>query len=138
MSLKIEEISKFYGKQKAIDRISFSVNSGEIVGILGPNGAGKSTMMKIITGFLHPDEGQVWINGLSNTGNTLDIRREIGYLPENNPLYLDLYVSEYLSLVAGIYHLKGIKSRISEMIALTGLEREKHKKIGALSKGYRQ
>lgn len=138
MSVRIEEISKFYGKQKAIDRISFSVNSGEIIGILGPNGAGKSTMMKIITGFLHPDEGKVWVNGLSNTGNTLEIRRQIGYLPENNPLYLDLYVSEYLSLVAGIYHLKGIKSRISEMIALTGLEREKHKKIGTLSKGYRQ
>jgi ABC-2 type transport system ATP-binding protein len=138
MSLRIEEISKFYGKQKALDRISFSVNSGEIVGILGPNGAGKSTMMKIITGFLHPDEGKVWVNDLSNEGNTLQIRRQIGYLPENNPLYLDLYITEYLSLVAGIYHLKGAKSRINEIIELTGLEREKHKMIGALSKGYRQ
>lgn len=138
MSLRIEELSKFYGNQKALDRISFSVNSGEIVGILGPNGAGKSTMMKIITGFLHPDEGKVLVNGLPNTGNTLEIRRQIGYLPENNPLYLDLYITEYLSLVAGIYHLKGIKSRIKEMIEMTGLEREKHKKIGALSKGYRQ
>src|ERR1035437_10262991 len=98
MSLKIEEISKFYGKQKALDRISFSVNSGEIVGILGPNGAGKSTMMKIITGFLHPDEGKVCVSELSNEGNTLQIRRQIGYLPENNPLYLDLYVTEYLAL----------------------------------------
>jgi len=138
MSLKIEEISKFYGKQKALDRISLSVNSGEIVGILGPNGAGKTTMMKIITGFLHPDEGKVWVNDLSNTGNTLQIRRQIGYLPENNPLYLDLYVTEYLSLVAGIYHLKGAKSLIKQIIELTGLEREKHKMIGALSKGYRQ
>jgi ABC-2 type transport system ATP-binding protein len=138
MSVRLEEISKFYGKQKALDKISFSVNSGEIVGILGPNGAGKSTMMKIITGFLHPDEGKVWVNDLSNTGNTLQIRLQIGYLPENNPLYLDMYVTEYLSLVAGMYHLKGIKTRISEMINLTGLDREKHKKIGSLSKGYRQ
>lgn len=138
MSVRIEGISKFYGKQKALDCVSVSVSSGEIVGLLGPNGAGKSTMMKIVTGFLYPDEGMVWINDLPNTGNTLQIRRQIGYLPENNPLYLDLYVTEYLSLVAGIYHLKGIKSRIAEMIQLTGLEREKHKKIGALSKGYRQ
>jgi len=138
MSVKIEEISKFYGKQKALDRISFSVNSGEIVGILGPNGAGKSTIMKIITGFLHPDEGKVWVNGLPNTGNAIEIRRNIGYLPESNPLYLDLYVTEYLKFVAGIYQLKGVKSRIMEIIELTGLGREKHKKIGALSKGYRQ
>jgi len=138
MSVRIEEISKYYGKQRALDKISFSVNSGEVVGILGPNGAGKSTMMKIITGFLHPDEGKVWVNGLADAGNTLEIRRQIGYLPESNPLYLDLYVTEYLEFVSGIYHLTGIKSRILEMIELTGLGREKSKKIGALSKGYRQ
>ena len=138
MSLWIEGISKFYGNQKALDKISLWVKSGEIVGILGPNGAGKSTMMKIITGFLHPDEGKVWINGMPNMGNTLEIRRQIGYLPENNPLYLDLYVKEYLSFVAGIYHLKKKNERILEIIELTGLGREKHKKIGALSKGYRQ
>lgn len=138
MSVRIEEISKYYGKQRALDKISFSVNSGEVVGILGPNGAGKSTMMKIITGFLHPDEGKVWVNGLADAGNTLEIRRQIGYLPESNPLYLDFYITEYLEFVAGIYHLTGIKSRILEMIELTGLGREKSKKIGALSKGYRQ
>ena len=138
MSLRIEGVSKFYGKQKALDKISFSVNSGEVVGILGPNGAGKSSMMKIIAGFLYPDEGDVWVNEMPNIGNILEIKQQIGYLPENNPLYLDLYVMEYLSFVAGIYHLKGTKDRILEIIQLTGLEREKHKKIGALSKGYRQ
>ena len=138
MSVRVESVTKIYGKQRALDGISFTVNSGEIVGILGPNGAGKSTMMKIITGFLHPEEGTVWINGTLVWGNSLEIRRQIGYLPENNPLYPDLYVSEYLEYVAGIYHLKAVKSHVKEMIGLTGLESEKHKKIGALSKGYRQ
>lgn len=138
MSVRVESVTKIYGKQKALDGVSFTVNSGEIVGILGPNGAGKSTMMKIITGFLHPEEGQVFINDAVVGGNTLEIRRQIGYLPENNPLYLDLYIAEYLEYVAGIYHLKGTQSRVKEMIGLTGLESEKHKKIGALSKGYRQ
>jgi len=138
MSVRLEGISKYYGKEKALDKISFSLDSGEVVGILGPNGAGKSTMMKIITGFLNPDEGIVWINGIPNTGNNLEIKQKIGYLPENNPLYHDLYVMEYLSFVAGLYHLKRKKDRISEIIELTGLGREKHKKIGALSKGYRQ
>jgi ABC-2 type transport system ATP-binding protein len=138
MSVRIEGISKFYGKEKALDNISFSVNSGEVVGILGPNGAGKSTLMKIITGFLSPDDGSVWVNGMPAVGNTLAIKQQIGYLPENNPLYFDLYVKEYLSFVAGLYHLKGIKDRVLQIIELTGLGREKHKKIGALSKGYRQ
>jgi len=138
MSVRVESVTKIYGKQKALDEVSFTVNSGEIVGILGPNGAGKSTMMKIITGFLHPEEGSVWINGAVIGGNALEIRRQIGYLPENNPLYMDLYVAEYLEYVAGIYKLKTGRSRVKEMIGLTGLEPEKHKKIGALSKGYRQ
>jgi ABC-2 type transport system ATP-binding protein len=138
MSIRVESVTKKYGNQKALEDISFSVNSGEIVGFLGPNGAGKSTMMKIITGFLHPDEGSVWINGAIVEGDTLDIRHQIGYLPENNPLYSDLYVTEYLEYVSGIYHLKASKMRVKEMIGLTGLQSEKHKKIGALSKGYRQ
>lgn len=138
MSVRVESVTKVFGNQRALDGISFNVNSGEIVGILGPNGAGKSTMMKIITGFLHPEEGTVWVNGAIIEENTLEIRRQIGYLPENNPLYTDLYVTEYLEYVAGIYHLKTVQSRVKEMIGLTGLQSEKHKKIGALSKGYRQ
>ena len=138
MSIRVDSVTKIYGKQRALNGVSFTVDSGEIVGFLGPNGAGKSTMMKIITGFLHPEEGSVWINGEIIGGNTLNIRRHIGYLPENNPLYPDLYVTEYLEYVAGIYHLKTIQSRVKEIIGLTGLQSEKHKKIGALSKGYRQ
>ncbi len=138
MSVRVESVTKIYGKQRALDNVSFTVNSGEIVGILGPNGAGKSTMMKVITGFLNPDEGLVTVNGSSIGENTVGIRHQIGYLPENNPLYNDLYVTEYLEYAAGIYHLKHTKSRIKEMIGLTGLEPEKHKMIGALSKGYRQ
>ena len=138
MSITLEGISKYYGKEKALDKISFSVDSGEVVGILGPNGAGKSTMMKIITGFLNPDEGVVRINGIAFNGSNLDVKKQIGYLPENNPLYPDLYVMEYLSFVAGLYHLKNKKKRVPEIIELTGLGREKHKMIGALSKGYRQ
>lgn len=138
MSVRTELVTKIYGNQRALDGVSISINSGEIVGILGPNGAGKSTLMKIITGFLHPEEGSVWINGAVVEGSTLENRRQIGYLPENNPLYTDLYVAEYLEYVAGIYRLKNIDSHVKEMIGLTGLENEKHKKIGALSKGYRQ
>jgi ABC-2 type transport system ATP-binding protein len=138
MSVKVESVTKLYGKQKALDNLTFEVNTGEIVGILGPNGAGKSTLMKIITGFLQPEEGNVSINGLVVGSNTLEIKQQIGYLPENNPLYLDLYVAEYLEYVAGIYRVKKVKPRVAEMISLTGLENEKHKKIGALSKGYRQ
>lgn len=138
MSIEINHITKFYGKQKALDDVSFEVRQGEMLGFLGPNGAGKSTLMKIITGFLQADSGKILINGqLAGTEN-LDIRKEIGYLPENNPLYQDLYVPEYLDIVAGFYKIARRKQRVSEMMALTGLEREKHKKIGALSKGYRQ
>ncbi len=138
MSVELESVSKIYGTQKALDGISITVNSGEIVGILGPNGAGKSTMMKIITGFLHPESGIAKVNGLVVGEHSLEIRRQIGYLPENNPLYTDLYIAEYLEYVAGIYRLDSVQSRVKEMIGLTGLELEKHKKIGALSKGYRQ
>lgn len=138
MSVRLEGVSKLYGTQRALDKVSFGVNSSEIVGILGPNGAGKSTMMKIITGSLHPDEGDIWVNELSIFSSSLETRRHIGYLPENNPLYLDLYVREYLKFVAGLYSLRDIKTRISEVIELTGLAKEEHKKIGALSKGYRQ
>jgi len=138
MSVFVESVTKIYGSQRALDRVSFTINSGEIVGILGPNGAGKSTLMKIITGFLHPDAGAVLVNGVDIGENSLDIRRHIGYLPENNPLYSDLYVKEYLEYAAGLYSVKSVRSRIKEMIGMTGLEREQHKKIGALSKGYRQ
>lgn len=138
MSVRLQGISKFYGSQKALDQVSFSIDSGQIVGILGPNGAGKSTMMKIITGFLHQDEGEVWINEVAHAGNTLSGRQQIGYLPESNPLYTDLYISEYLTFVGGLYHIANLRARVAEIIELTGLYKEKHKKIGALSKGYRQ
>lgn len=138
MSVSLKGISKLYGNQRALDEVSFSINSGHITGILGPNGAGKSTMMKIITGFLHQDSGDVWINGVLNAGSTIQGRRQIGYLPESNALYTDLYITEYLEFAGGLYYLENLKNRVSEIIELTGLSKEKHKKIGALSKGYRQ
>ena len=139
MSIQVKEVSKFYGKQKALDNLSFEISDTEVVGFLGPNGAGKSTMMKIITGFLPQSSGDVFVNGLNVMEHSLEIRKQIGYLPENNPLYLDLYVKEYLEYVAGIYKLGSKKKqRVNEMIELTGLGLEQKKKIGALSKGYRQ
>ncbi len=138
MSVQVESVTKTFGKQKALDSVTFSVNSGEIVGILGPNGAGKSTLMKIITGFLHPDAGTIRVNGVLAGGTNREIRRQIGYLPENNPLYLDLYVREYLEHVAGLYRMNSCAARIKEIIDLTGIGIEQHKKIGELSKGYRQ
>ncbi|MGZ2370965.1 gliding motility-associated ABC transporter ATP-binding subunit GldA [Ancylomarina sp. YFZ004] len=139
MSIQVKEVSKFYGKQKALDALSFEISDAEVVGFLGPNGAGKSTMMKIITGFLPQSSGDVFVNGLNVLEHSLEIRKQIGYLPEHNPLYLDLYVKEYLEYVAGIYKLgKNKKKRVDEMIELTGLGLEQKKKIGALSKGYRQ
>ena len=138
MSVETRHIKKLFGKQKALDDVSFSIKKGELVGFLGPNGAGKSTMMKIITGFLAADSGEVTING-QNTGNkNLEIRKNIGYLPENNPLYTDLYVKEFLEITAGFYQLKNKRQRVSEMVEITGLGDEQHKKIRALSKGYRQ
>jgi len=138
MSVETRQITKLFGKQKALDEVSFSINKGELVGFLGPNGAGKSTMMKIITGFLPPDSGEVVVNGQKIESKNLEIRKNIGYLPENNPLYTDLYVKEFLEITAGFYKLKNTKQRVAEMVELTGLGDEQHKKIRALSKGYRQ
>ncbi len=138
MSVQTKSITKLFGSQKALDNVSFDINKGELVGFLGPNGAGKSTMMKIITGFLPPDSGEVLVNGEKVSSENLEIRKNIGYLPENNPLYTDLFVKEFLEITAGFYRLQNKKQRIDEMIALTGLGDEQHKKIGALSKGYRQ
>ena len=138
MSIKAQNVSKLYGSQLALNQVSFKIGSGEIVGFLGPNGAGKSTMMKIITCYLPTNSGQVEVCGLKTTEASLQIRRKVGYLPEHNPLYLDMYVKEYLGFIASIYRLTNKSSRIKEMIGLVGLEREQSKKIGALSKGYRQ
>lgn len=138
MTIRVSQISKFYGTQKVLDNISFEIGTGELVGFLGPNGAGKSTMMKIITGYLSADGGEVEINGEKVETKNIGIRSQIGYLPENNPLYTDLYVREYLEMVAGFYHLPNKKEKVLQMVELTGLKAEQHKKIGALSKGYRQ
>ncbi len=138
MSLKAENITKLYGRQKALDAVSFTINTGEIVGFLGPNGAGKSTMMKIITGFIKQNEGSVFVNNLNTDEHIKEIKRQIGYLPEHNPLYLDMFVKEYLNFIAKIYSVKSYKTKVSEIIEQTGLSREQNKKIGALSKGYRQ
>lgn len=139
MSISVEHVNKFFGSQQALRDVSFTVNSGEIVGLIGPNGAGKSTLMKIICALLAPTSGEVKLNGARITGDSTDIRRLLGYLPENNPLYTDMYVREFLLYVSGLYNL-GNKSddRVREVIRLTGLEPEMHKKIGVLSKGYRQ
>lgn len=138
MSIEVKNLFKYYGEQAAVKDISFNVKSGEIVGFLGPNGAGKSTTMKIITGYISSSEGEVKVCGLPVSVDSLDTRRLIGYLPENNPLYLDMYVKEYLTFVGKIYKVKNIKERVAEMINAVGLEVEQNKRIGALSKGYRQ
>ncbi|MHA3787737.1 gliding motility-associated ABC transporter ATP-binding subunit GldA [Flavobacterium hauense] len=136
MSIEVKDISKSYGEQKALDAVSFSVNKGEIVGFLGPNGAGKSTLMKILTTYLSADTGSALVNGSNVATEEKAVQKSVGYLPEHNPLYLDLYVREYLAFNADVYKVN--KSRIEEVIQLTGLTPEAHKKIGALSKGYRQ
>lgn len=138
MSISVSQVSKQYGTQKALDQVSFEIGTGELVGFLGPNGAGKSTLMKIITGYLSADGGSVVINGETVETKNISIRSQIGYLPENNPLYTDLYVREYLEMVAGFYKLQHKKEQVLKMIELTGLKVEQHKKIGMLSKGYRQ
>lgn len=139
MSVDVIRVSRSYGQQLALNQVSFALKRGEITGFIGPNGAGKSTMMKIITGFLKPDEGSVTIEGLNPEKEPLEVRKQLGYLPEHNPLYLHMYVEEYLDFTAGLYGLKkGRAARVSEVIHLTGLEPEKHKQIGALSKGFRQ
>jgi len=136
MSIEVKDISKSYGEQKALDAVSFSVNKGEIVGFLGPNGAGKSTLMKILTTYIAADEGDAVVNGNNVAENQKAVQKSVGYLPEHNPLYLDLYVREYLAFNADVYKIT--KTRIDEVIQLTGLTPEAHKKIGELSKGYRQ
>ncbi|MBI9054665.1 MAG: gliding motility-associated ABC transporter ATP-binding subunit GldA [Bacteroidales bacterium] len=139
MSIQVKNLTKIYGKQKAVNNVSFEIKTGEIVGFVGPNGAGKSTTMKILTGFIPQTSGEAKINDLDLIENSLEIRKNIGYLPENNPLYLDMYVKEYLAFVAGIYKLGSkTKARVEEIIKQTGLTVEQNKKIGALSKGYRQ
>ena len=136
MSIEVTALSKSYGAQKALDNITFSVQRGEIVGFLGPNGAGKSTLMKILTTYINSDSGSASVNGFDVSTQEQSVQRSVGYLPEHNPLYLDLYVKEYLAFNADVY--KVAKSRIQEVIDLTGLTPESHKKIGQLSKGYRQ
>lgn len=138
MSISVSDVSRYYGRQQALKNISFNIRSGEIVGFLGPNGAGKSTMMKILTGFLPASSGKVTVNGHDVTDNDVSFRNKIGYLPEHNPLYLDMYVAEYLHFIASVYKMKNPRNRIEEMIECTGLQPERYKKIGALSKGYRQ
>lgn len=138
MSIQVTNITKLYGAQKALNSVSFEVGSNEIVGFLGPNGAGKSTMMKILTCYIPPTSGQAKVCGFDVIEQSLEVRKQIGYLPEHNPLYLDMYVKEFLEFVGGIHKIKSIKSRVQEMIEITGLQVEQNKKIGALSKGYRQ
>jgi ABC-2 type transport system ATP-binding protein len=138
MSIVVNNITKLYGEQKALDSISFEVGAGEIVGFLGPNGAGKSTMMKILTCFIPQTSGTASVCGFDIAEQSLEVRKQVGYLPEHNPLYLDMYVKEYLEFIAGLHHIKNVKERIAEMIEVTGLQLEQKKKIGALSKGYRQ
>ena len=140
MSLSVQQLTKTYGTQVAVNAISFTARPGEIVGFLGPNGAGKSTTMKIATGYLPPTQGTVTVNGKDVVEDSMAVRRMIGYLPEHNPLYLDMYVHEYLRFIGTMYGLRGndLTQRVKEMIALCGLTREQNKKIGALSKGYRQ
>ena len=138
MSIQVNNITKLYGNQKALNNISFEAADKEIVGFLGPNGAGKSTMMKILTCYIPPTSGSAKVCGFDIATQNLEVRKNIGYLPEHNPLYLDMYVKEFLEFTAGIYKLKNIKSRVADMIEVTGLQVEQNKKIGALSKGYRQ
>jgi ABC-2 type transport system ATP-binding protein len=138
MDLKINKVTKLFGKQKALDQVSFSVSLSELLGFLGPNGAGKSTLMKIITGYLPADKGEVFLDDEKISTDKTSFRKNIGYLPEHNPLYTDLYVKEFLEITAGFYQLKNKKQHVARMVELTGLGDEQHKKIGALSKGYRQ
>lgn len=136
MSILVQNTSKNYGDQIALNNVSFEINSGEIVGFLGPNGAGKSTMMKILTTYIFQNSGSIRVNGFDTLQNPLEVRKSIGYLPEHNPLYTDLYVKEYLQFIANIHHIS--KHRIDNIIDLVGLTSEKDKKINQLSKGFRQ
>ncbi len=138
MSIEVSNITKQYGAQKALDQVSFTVGEGSITGFLGPNGAGKSTMMKILTCFIPQNSGVAKVCGFDVYENSYEVKQRVGYLPEHNPLYLDMYVKEYLAFAAGIHKINSIDKRVKEMIEITGLTLEQRKKIGALSKGYRQ
>lgn len=138
MSVIVKNLTKIYGEQKAVNSISFEVKKGEVLGFLGPNGAGKSTTMKIITGFLPQSSGSVTVNGISVSEENVELKKHIGYLPESNPLYPEMYVKEYLEFCASLYQIPNPQKRIAEMIGITGLSVEKKKKIGQLSKGYKQ
>ncbi|MFN7275360.1 MAG: gliding motility-associated ABC transporter ATP-binding subunit GldA [Bacteroidota bacterium] len=138
MSIRVEGIQKRYGNQQAVGNVSFELQRGEIVGFLGPNGAGKSTTLKMITGYVQPDAGNIQVEGLSVAEHPLEVRKKIGYLPEANPLYYDMYVREYLQFIAGVHHLPAPEKAINQFIEMTGLTREAHKKCGQLSKGYKQ
>src|SRR5690606_38546004 len=127
MSVSVRNISKQYGTQKAVDDITFSVSQGEILGFLGPNGAGKTTTMKMITGFLRQDQGEITVNGYDTREAPLEAKRQVGYLPEHNPLYTELYVREYLAFVCQLYGVRNVRMRIEEIIGITGLETEAHK-----------
>ncbi|MBL0045796.1 MAG: gliding motility-associated ABC transporter ATP-binding subunit GldA [Flavobacteriales bacterium] len=138
MSISVRGVTKLYGTQKALDDVSFEISGTEVIGFLGPNGAGKSTMMKVLTGYIPQSSGEASVCGFDVREASMDVKRNVGYLPEHNPLYTDMYVREYLAFVAGIFKLKNSTARVNEMIDVVGLDREAHKKIGALSKGYRQ
>jgi ABC-2 type transport system ATP-binding protein len=138
MSIKVSGLWKNYGAQRAVDNISFEIGKGEIVGFLGPNGAGKSTTMKMITGYLEPDGGDIEVAGVTLKDPIIERKKKIGYLPEANPLYFDMYIREYLEFIAGVHNVPDPTSAIDRVIAITGLTPEKHKKIGQLSKGYKQ
>ncbi|MCO5248265.1 MAG: gliding motility-associated ABC transporter ATP-binding subunit GldA [Chitinophagales bacterium] len=138
MSVQVEQLTKIYGTQKAVDNISFQVKHGDILGFLGPNGAGKSTAMKMITGYISPSAGKVSVSGIDMLKNPQEGQKAIGYLPENNPLYKEMFIKEYLHFVAGVYKLEAKKEAVKRVIEMTGLVVEQHKKIGQLSKGYRQ
>lgn len=138
MSIEVKNLLKIYGEQKAVNNISFNVGKGEIVGFLGPNGAGKSTTMKILTGYLNKDGGEALVSGINVSADPLAIKKKIGYLPEANPLYYDMYVREYLDFVSELHKIKAKKPKIEDIIALTGLTVESKKRIGQLSKGYKQ
>ena len=138
MSIQIKDITKFYGQQKALDNVSFDIGSKEVVGFLGPNGAGKSTMMKIITCYIPPSSGKATVCGYDVLEDSMEVRKRVGYLPEHTPLYLEMYVKEYLRFIAAIHKLSNVKEKVEEMIETVGLTLERNKKIGALSKGYRQ
>jgi len=138
MSIQVEGLTKRYGQQKAIDVLSFRIDRAGVVGLLGPNGAGKSTTMKILSGFLRPDGGKALVTGLDVATNPIEIKKRVGYLPEHNPLYTDMYVQEYLRYVCRVYKLPKPDGRVLQLIEMTGLAPEQHKKIGQLSRGYRQ